>query len=86
MQGVQRGAIEIRTRVRGGKDKRRGGAKQYDASALRPSNSDADIVTGTPLIEGMVAVARADHPLASRRALTFAQPDDARRMKFIPVS
>jgi hypothetical protein len=41
-------------------------------------------VTGTLLIECMVAAA--GNPLAGRRALTFAQPGDARWMKFIPVS
>lgn len=56
----------------------RAGDVDFILGALRPSGDHADIVTETLLAEGMVAVARAGHPLTRRRSLTFAQLGDAR--------
>ncbi|WP_213766952.1 LysR family transcriptional regulator [Caballeronia sp. dw_19] len=56
----------------------RAGDVDFILGALRPSDDRADIVTETLLAEGMVAVARAGHPLAGRWSLTLAQLGDAR--------
>lgn len=56
----------------------RAGDVDFILGALRPSDDHADIVTETLLVEGMVAVARAGHPLAGKRSLTFAQLGGAR--------